>query len=159
MDNAIINMKLTPQEAVLIENIRASATLTNFGGTGNTSTLTFQEWLNGKTEPVHRYPNHKDALMAMLSDMNMDDNEFIDTYAGAVGDDVILSVLQDSLGTARKWEIIFDAIDEDVIDELFEAYVSVEDKRQLFLDTQDRTELCSQLVDMAMDGDWEPENR
>ena len=138
MDNAIINMNLTPQESLIIENIRS---------------------MQGKTEPVHRYPNHKDALMAMLSDMNMDDNEFIDTYAGAVGDDVILSVLQDSLGTARKWEIIFDAIDDDVIDELFEAYVSVEDKRQLFLDTQDRTELCSQLVDMAMDGDWEPENR
>lgn len=158
MDNAIINMKLTPQEAVLIENIRASATLTNFGGTGNTSALTFQEWLDGKTEPVQRYPNHKDALMAKY--MDMDDHEFIHEYAEAVGDDVILSVLQDTLGTARKWEIIFDAIDEDVIDELFEAYVSfVEDRRQLFLDSQDRTELCSQLVDMVMDGDWEPENR
>jgi hypothetical protein len=90
--------------------------------------------------------------------MDMDDNEFIDKYAEAVGDDVILSVLQDSLGTARKWEIIFDAIDEDVIDELFEAYVSVDNKRELFLDTQDRTELVSQMVDMVMDGDWTPEN-
>jgi hypothetical protein len=135
MDNATINMNLTPHEALIIENIRS---------------------MQGKTEPVHRYPNHKDALMAKYVDM--DDYDFIHKYAEAVGDDVILSVLQDSLGTARKWEIIFDAIDEDVIDELFEAYVSVEDKRQLFLDSQDRTELCSQLVDMAMDGDWEPEN-
>jgi hypothetical protein len=150
-------MKLTPQEAVLIENIRASATLTNFGGTGNTSSLTFQEWLDGKTEPV-RQSDEQTSAKYMQKYMDMDDNEFIDTYAEVVGDDVILSVLQDSLGTARKWEIIFDAIDEDVIDELFEAYVSVDYKRQVFLDTQDRTELCSQLVDMVMDGDWTPEN-
>ncbi len=140
MDNAIINMKLTPQEAVLIENIRS---------------------MQGKPiavyEPVYRSDeDYKKELMQKYVDM--DDNEFIDTYAEAVGDDVILSVLQDSLGTSRKWEIIFDAIDEDVIDELFEAYVSVDYKRQVFLDTQDRTELCSQLVDMVMDGDWTPEN-
>jgi hypothetical protein len=155
--NKFIKMKLTPQEAVLIENIRASATLTNFGGTGNTSSLTFQEWLDGKTEPVRQSDEQrKEELIQKY--MDMDDNEFIDTYAGAVGDDTILAVLQDTLGTARKWEIIFDAIDEDVIDELFEAYVSFEDRRQIFLDSQDRTELCSQLVDMVMDGDWTPEN-
>jgi len=136
MDNAIINMNLTPQEALIIENIRS---------------------MQGKAEPVYLSDeDYKNELMQKYVDM--DDNEFIDTYAEAVGDDVILSVLQDSLGTARKWEIIFDAIDEDVIDELFEAYVSVDAKRQLFLDTQDRTELCSQLVDMVMDGDWTPEN-
>ena len=157
MDNAIINMNLTPQEAVLIENIRASATLTNFGGTGNTSALTFQEWLDGKTEPV-RQSDEQRREQLLVRYMNMTDEGFIDTYAGAVGDDTILAVLQDTLGTARKWEVIFDSIDEDVIDELFEAYVSVDYKRQLFLDTQDRTELCSQLVDMVMDGDWTPEN-
>ena len=154
MDNAIINMKLTPQEAVLIENIRASY---NRGGTGNTSALTFQEWLDGKTEPV-RQSDEQTSAKYMQKYMDMDDNEFIDTYAGAVGDDTILAVLQDTLGTARKWEVIFDAIDEDVIDELFEAYVSVDAKRELFLETQDRTELCSQMVDLVMDGDWTPEN-
>jgi hypothetical protein len=90
--------------------------------------------------------------------MDMDDNEFIDHYAEAVGDDVILSVLQDSLNWYSKWGIIFDSIDEDVIDELFEAYVSVDAKRELFLETQDRTELASQMVDLVMDGDWTPEN-
>lgn len=165
MDNAIINMKLTPQEAVLIENIRASATLTNFGGTGNTSSLTFQEWLDGKTEPVRQSDDRSwaDEMMQSISMrekyMNMDDNEFIDTYAGAVGDDTILAVLQDTLGTARKWEVIFDSIDEDVIDELFEAYVSEDTRRQLFLDSQDREELVAQLVDLIMDGDCAPENR
>jgi HKD family nuclease len=98
-------------------------------------------------EPVYRSDeDYKKELMQKY--MDMDDYDFIHEYAEAVGDDTILAVLQDSLGTARKWEIIFDAIDEDVIDELLEAYVSVEDKRQLFLDTQDRTELCSQLVDL-----------
>ena len=145
MDNAIINMNLTPQEALIIENIRS---------------------MQGKPTPVYDpvylsdedYKNEQTSAKYMQKYMDMDDNEFIDTYAEVVGDDVILSVLQDSLGTARKWEIIFDAIDEDVIDELFEAYVSVDYKRQVFLDTQDRTELVSQMVDMVMDGDWTPEN-
>ena len=135
----LIKMKLPPQEAVLIENIRAM----NHIAVSNSSRVWSEE-------------DHKDALMQKYVDM--DDNEFIDKYAEAVGDDVILSVLQDSLGATHKWGIIFDNIDEDVIDELFEAYVSVDAKRQLFLDTQDRTELCSQLVDMVMDGDWTPEN-
>ena len=135
----LIKMKLTPQEAVLIENIRAM----NHIAVSNSSKVWSEE-------------DHKNELMQKYVDM--DDNEFIDKYAEAVGDDVILSVLQDSLGTTHKWGIIFDNIDEDVIDELFEAYVSVDAKRQLFLDTQERTELCSQMVDMVMDGDWTPEN-
>lgn len=135
----LIKMKLTPQEAVLIENIRAM----NHIAVSNSSKVWSEE-------------DHKDALMKKYVDM--DDNEFIDTYAEAVGDDVILSVLQDSLGATHKWGIIFDNIDEDVIDELFEAYVSVDAKRELFLETQDRTELCSQMVDLVMDGDWTPEN-
>lgn len=135
----LIKMKLTPQEAVLIENIRAM----NHIAVSNSSKVWSEE-------------DHKDALMQKYVDM--DDNEFIDKYAEAVGDDVILSVLQDSLGATHKWGIIFDNIDEDVIDELFEAYVSVDAKRELFLETQDRTELCSQMVDLVMDGDWTPEN-
>ncbi len=139
----LIKMKLTPQEAVLIENIRSIASQNTVVKTDDRS------WADEMMQSISMREKY----------MNMDDNEFIDKYAEAVGDDVILSVLQDSLGTARKWEVIFDSIDEDVIDELFEAYVSVDYKRQLFLDTQDRTELCSQLVDLIMDGDWEPENR
>jgi hypothetical protein len=151
----LIKMKLTPQEAVIIESIRASTTL--FGGNGNTSSLTFQEWLDGKTEPVRQSDEQRREEMIQKY-MDMDDYDFIHEYAEAVGDDTILAVLQDTLGTLRKWEIIFDSIDEDVIDELFEAYVSFEDRRQLFLDSQDRAELCMQLVDLTMDGDWTPEN-
>ncbi len=154
MDNAVINMKLTPQEAVLIENIRASY---NRGGTGNTSALTFQEWLDGKTEPV-RQSEVQIGQELMDKYMAMNEISFIERYAEVVGDDTILAVLQDTMGAHEKWDAIWDAIDEDVIDELFEAYVSVDAKRELFLETQDRTELCSQLVDMVMDGDWTPEN-
>jgi hypothetical protein len=90
--------------------------------------------------------------------MDMDDNEFIDHYAEAIGDDTILAVLQDTMGAHEKWDTIWDAIDEDVIDELFENYVSEVTRRQLFLESQDRFELCSQLVDLKMDGKWTSDN-
>ena len=139
----LIKMKLTPQEAVLIENIRSIASQNTVVKTDDRS------WADEMMQSISMREKY----------MNMDDNEFIDTYAGAVGDDTILAVLQDTLGTARKWEVIFDSIDEDVIDELFEAYVSEDTRRQLFLDSQDREELVAQLVDLIMWGDWEPENQ
>ena len=127
--NPTINMELTPREALIIETIRSIASY------------------NDEETVVQMGDELKQKYM------DMDDNEFIDKYAEAVGDDVILAVLQETIGTSQKWGIIFDSIDEDVIDELFESYVPVDSKRELFLDTQDRTELCSQLVDMVMDGD------
>jgi hypothetical protein len=128
-------MELTPREALIIETIRSIASY---------------------NDVVKTDVQMGDELMQKY--MNMDDNEFIDKYAEAVGDDVILAVLQETIGTANKWGIIFDSIDEDVIDELFEAYVSNDTRRELFLETQDREELCVQLVDLTMDGDWTPEN-
>jgi hypothetical protein len=130
MGNATIKMKLTPQEALIIDNIRAMAS---------------------QNDVVKTDVQKGDELMEKY--MNMDDNEFIDKYAEAVGDDVILAVLQETIGTANKWGIIFDSIDEDVIDELFEAYVSNDTRRELFLETQEREELCLQLVDLTMDGE------
>jgi hypothetical protein len=128
-------MELTPREALIIETIRSIASY---------------------NDVVKTDVQKGDELMQKY--MNMDDNEFIDKYAEAVGDDVILAVLQETIGTSQKWGIIFDSIDEDVIDELFEAYVSNDTRRELFLETQDREELCVQLVDLTMDGDWTPEN-
>jgi hypothetical protein len=135
MPNPTINMELTPREALIIETIRSIASY---------------------NDVVKTDVQKGDELMQKY--MDMDDNEFIDKYAEAVGDDVILAVLQETIGTANKWGIIFDSIDEDVIDELFEAYVSNDTRRELFLETQDREELCVQLVDLTMDGDWTPEN-
>jgi hypothetical protein len=171
MDNAIINMKLTPQEAVLIENIRASATLTNFGGTGNTSTLTFQEWLDGKTEPVRQSDEQRREEL-LVRYMNMTDEGFIDVYAKTIGDDTILAVLQDTLTYEQKSKAVLSSlvqtpgydimtIDDydELVEDLFEAYVSNLQRRTLFLQTNDREELVAQLVDMIINGDWEPENR
>ena len=135
MPNPTINMELTPREALIIETIRSIASY---------------------NDVVKTDVQKGDELMEKY--MNMDDNEFIDKYAEAVGDDVILAVLQETFGTSQKWGIIFDSIDEDVIDELFEAYVSNDTRRELFLETQDREELCVQLVDLTMDGKWNPEN-
>jgi hypothetical protein len=135
MPNPTINMELTPREALIIETIRSIASY---------------------NDVVKTDVQMGDELMQKY--MDMDDNEFIDKYAEAVGDDVILAVLQETIGTANKWGIIFDSIDEDVIDELFEAYVSNDTRRELFLETQEREELCLQLVDLTMDGDWTPEN-
>ncbi len=135
----LIKMKLTPQEAVLIENIRAM----NHIAVSNSNKVWNEE-------------DHTDALMQKY--MDMDDWEFMEHYAGAVGDDTILAVLQDTLDPLQKWQAIFSAIDEDVIDEMFESYVSNGTRRELFLETQDRTELCSQLGGRAMDRDWPPGN-
>jgi hypothetical protein len=135
MPNPTINMELTPREALIIETIRSIASY---------------------NDVVKTDVQMGDELMQKY--MDMDDNEFIDKYAEVVGDDVILAVLQETIGTANKWGIIFDSIDEDVIDELFEAYVSNDTRRELFLETQEREELCLQLVDLTMDGDWTPEN-
>jgi hypothetical protein len=133
MDNVIINMNLTPQEVFLIENIRSMQ--------GQT-----------KTEPVRQSDEQRrEELIERY--MNMTDEGFIDLYAEAVGDDTILAVLQDTMGAHEKWDAIWDAIDEDVINELFESYVSEDTRRELFFESQDRFELCSQLVDLIMDGD------
>jgi hypothetical protein len=78
--------------------------------------------------------------------MKMDDKKFIEEYAKIIGDDTILSVLQDTLEFDKKWEVIFEAIEVWVIDELFANYASEETNRELFLQTQDREQLCAQLV-------------
>ena len=130
MPNPTINMELTPREALIIETIRSIASY---------------------NDVVKTDVQMGDELMKKY--MDMDDNEFIDKYAEAVGDDTILAVLQETLDPLQKWQAIFSAIDEDVIDELFEAYVSNDTRRELFLETQDREELCVQLVDLTMDGE------
>ena len=126
--NPTINMELTPREALIIETIRSIAS---------------------QNVIVKTDVQMGDELMEKY--MDMDDNEFIDEYAEAVGDDVILSVLQDTLDPLQKWQAIFFGIEEDVIDEMFETWVSNDARRDLFLETQDREELCMQLVDLTMD--------
>jgi hypothetical protein len=134
--NPTINMELTPREALIIETIRSIAS---------------------QNTVVKTDVQMGDELMEKY--MDMDDNEFIDHYAEAVGDDVILSVLQETLSYEQKSEAVMTSTDhEALIDDLFETWVSTDTRRELFLETQDREELCLQLVDLIMDGKWNPEN-
>lgn len=133
MNNKTVNMNLTPQEVLIIESLRAC------------------QAVNAAVDSRKTEAQIKEELMDKY--MAMDDYDFIHEYAKIIGDDTILAVLQDTLETDGKWNVIFDAIDEDaIIDDLFEAYVSEDTRRQLFLDLQDRTELCSQLVDLTING-------
>jgi hypothetical protein len=133
MNNTTVNMNLTPQEVLIIESLRAC------------------QAVNAAVDSRKTEAQIKEELMDKY--MAMDDYDFIHEYAKIIGDDTILAVLQDTLETDGKWNVIFDAIDEDaIIDDLFEAYVSEDTRRQLFLDLQDRTELCSQLVDLTING-------
>jgi hypothetical protein len=133
MNNKTVNMNLTPQEVLIIESLRAC------------------QAVNASVDSRKTEAQIKEELMDKY--MAMDDYDFIHEYAKIIGDDTILAVLQDTLETDGKWNVIFDAIDEDaIIDDLFEAYVSEDTRRQLFLDLQDRTELCSQLVDLTING-------
>jgi len=133
MNNTTVNMNLTPQEVLIIESLRAC------------------QAVNASVDSRKTEAQIKEELMDKY--MAMDDYDFIHEYAKIIGDDTILAVLQDTLETDGKWNVIFDAIDEDaIIDDLFEAYVSEDTRRQLFLDLQDRTELCSQLVDLTING-------
>jgi hypothetical protein len=133
MKNTTVNMNLTPQEVLIIESLRAC------------------QAVNAAVDSRKTEAQIKEELMDKY--MAMDDYDFIHEYAKIIGDDTILAVLQDTLETDGKWNVIFDAIDEDaIIDDLFEAYVSEDTRRQLFLDLQDRTELCSQLVDLTING-------
>ena len=116
-------MNLTEKERNVINAMRESNDIDND--------------IPGREEMIDRY-------------MEMDDKEFIEQYAKIIGDDTILAVLQDTFESDGKCNVLFDVIGEDVIDDLFddlfESYVSVEYRRQLFLESQDRFELCSRLV-------------
>ena len=114
-------MNLTEKERNVINAMRESNDIDND--------------IPGREEIIDRY-------------MEMDDKEFIEQYAKIFGDDRILAVLQDTFESDGKWNVLFDVIGEDVIDDLFESYVSVEYRRQLFLEAEDRFELCSQLVNV-----------
>jgi hypothetical protein len=135
MANTTYQYTLTQEEATIVEDIRAK--------------------VSKNTIPQSAEPSREELMKKY---MDMDDNEFIDECSEAFDDDTILAVLQDTLSSTEKWDAIWSAFAEDVIDEMFESCVSNDVRRDLFLGTQDREELCVQLVDLTMDGKWTPEN-
>ena len=157
MNNTTVNMNLTPQEVLIIESLRACQAVNasvNTHGSWNVTTV------NTSVEPQKTEdqtfdfdswnPRIEEELMHKYMEMHGED--FMRTYLNVVGDDVILDVLRDTMPAHEKWDIIWEAIDEDVIDELFESYVSEDTRCDMFFELNDREELAAQLVDLTVNG-------
>ena len=127
MNNTTVNMNLTPQEVLIIESLRAC------------------QAVNASVDSRKTEAQIKEELMEKY--MNMNEVDFMNEYVEAVGADVILDVLCDTMPAHEKWDAIWDAIDEDVIDELFASYVSDDTRCDMFFELNDREELAAQLVD------------
>ena len=127
MNNTTVNMNLTPQEVLIIESLRACQAVNATVDSRKTQVQTAEELME-------KY-------------MNMNKVDFMNEYVEAVGADVILDVLCDTMPAHEKWDAIWDAIDEDVIDELFASYVSDDTRCDMFFELNDREELAAQLVD------------
>jgi hypothetical protein len=140
MNNKTVNMNLTPQEVLIIESLRAcqaaNATVNGSVEPQKTQdqTFDFDSW----------NPRAEEEMMEKY--MNMNEVDFMNEYVEAVGADVILDVLCDTMPAREKWNAIWDAIDEDVIDELFASYVSDDTRCDMFFELNDRYELAAQLV-------------
>jgi len=147
MNNTTVNMNLTPQEVLIIESLRAcqsvNATVNTHGGWNVTTVNTTS------IEPQKTEDQTAEELMEKY--MNMNEVDFMNEYVEAVGADVILDVLCDTMPAHEKWDAIWDAIDEDVIDELFASYVSDDTRCDMFFELNDREELAAQLVDLTID--------
>ena len=127
MNNTTVNMNLTPQEVLIIESLRACQAV-------NATVDSRKTQVQTEEELMEKY-------------MNMNKVDFMNEYVEAVGADVILDVLCDTMPAHEKWDAIWDAIDEDVIDELFASYVSDDTRCDMFFELNDREELAAQLVD------------
>ena len=127
MNNTTVNMNLTPQEVLIIESLRACQAV-------NATVDSRKTQVQTEEELMEKY-------------MNMNEVDFMNEYVEAVGADVILDVLCDTMPAHEKWDAIWDAIDEDVIDELFASYVSDDTRCDMFFELNDREELAAQLVD------------
>ena len=132
MNNTTVNMNLTPQEVLIIESLRACQAVNATVDSRKTQVQTAEELME-------KY-------------MNMNEVDFMNEYVEAVGADVILDVLCDTMPAHEKWDIIWEAIDEDVIDELFASYVSDDTRCDMFFELNDREELAAQLVDLTVNG-------
>ena len=149
MNNTTVNMNLTPQEVLIIESLRACQAVNasvNTHGSWNVTTVN----TTSVEEPQKTEDQIKEELMQKY--MEMDDVDFMNTYVDVVGADVILDVLCDTMPAHEKWDAIWDAIDEDVIDELFASYVSDDTRCDMFFELNDREELAAQLVDLTVNG-------
>jgi len=134
----LIKMKLTPQEAIIIENIRA---------------------MQGKTETETVYRSdeaHKEELTRKY--MDMDDSEFMVHFRDCMGDEIVVDAISESMTIDAMMEHVAQWIDAEQADELFNRYVPEDVMNDVFLEINDRENLVERLVDMIIDGDWTPDN-
>jgi len=154
MDNAIINMNLTPQEALIIENIRS---------------------MQGKAEPVRQSDESREGSCTdcVKKDKTWPDwkqltqkyhgmstEEFMEHYTDCMGDDIVEEFLSDNLSVEDKLDAIVKSIKKHylLVDHLYDHYVTTEVKNSIFYNCHDTATLREQMVDMIMNGDWTPEN-
>ena len=134
----LIKMKLTPQEALIIENIRA---------------------MQGKTETETVYRSdeaHKEELTQKY--MDMDDNEFMGEFRSCMGDEIVVDGISGSMTIEAMMEHVTQWIDAEQADELFNQYVPEDVMNDIFIEINGKEDLVERLVDLIIDGDWTPEN-
>ena len=146
MNNTTVNMNLTPEEVLIIESLRAcqAANETLRNRMLAVSSIEPQKTEDQTFDFDSWNPRSEEEMMEKY--MNMNEVDFMNEYVEAVGADVILDVLCDTMPAHEKWDAIWDAIDEDVIDELFASYVSDDTRCDMFFELNDREELAAQLV-------------
>lgn len=136
MGNTTVTIEVTPQEALIIENIRALQAQT---------TTVFKSDDQYKQDLVERY-------------MNMDDDAFMTHFRDCMGDEIVVEGVQETHSVEDLLTAIVPFVDADVVDDLFNRYTPEDTQNEMFLNYHGKEELVVRLVDMIMDGSWTPEN-
>jgi hypothetical protein len=141
MDKSTIQYNLTQEEATIIEDIRAMvARQSNESREGP-----YAAWVRSSqlTQKYH----------------GMSVEEFMEHYTNCMGDDIVEDFLSENLSVEDKLDAIVKCIKKnDLVDHLFDMYVTKEVKNSIFYNCNDTATLTVQMVDMIMDGDWTPDN-
>jgi hypothetical protein len=76
-----------------------------------------------------------------------------------MGDDIVEEFLSYNLSVEDKLDAIVKCIKKnDLVDHLFDTYVTKEVKNSIFYNCHDTATLTVQMVDMIMDGERTPKN-
>ena len=132
----LIKMKLTPQEALIIENIRAMAS---------------------QNDVVKTDVQIGDELMQKY--MDMDDSQFMTYFRQCFGDETVIDGISGSMTIEAMMEHVTQWIDAEQADELFNQYVPEDVMNDIFIEINGKEDLVIRLVDMIVDGDWNHENQ
>lgn len=134
-----LNYTLTPQEALIIENIRALQT--------QKTASTLQEEFDDqrKQDLVEKY-------------MNMDDDEFMTHFRDCMGDEIVMEGVQETYSVEDLLTAIVPYIDAEDVDAIFSQNAPEDLQNEMFLNYHGKEDLVEKLVDMIIDGDWTAEN-